>query len=92
MSISYKLIFIITSIGEIGEIPKITKVENRNCEHYKNGTRFEYLAEANDACQHDTRCMAIYDQYCSNKDFYICKHGSVKPSNLGSCLYTIGKL
>ena len=86
-----KFIFIIKFIGEIGEIPQLTKMENKNCEHYKNGTRFEYMVDAINACQYDPHCTAIYDQYCSNKDFYLCKHGSVKPSKLGSCVYNIGK-
>ena len=87
----YQSIFISTLIGELGDIPKLTKLENKNCEHYTNGTRFEYMVDAINACQHDPQCMAIYDQYCSNKDFYLCKHGSVKSSNLGSCVYDIGK-
>ena len=91
MAISDNLMLIITLIGEIGEIPKLTKLENKNCEHYTDGKSFEYMVDAINVCQYHPQCMAIYDQYCSNKDFYLCKHGSVKPSKLGSCVYTIGK-
>ena len=85
-----KIIFI-TLIGEIGDIPKFTIAENKNCEFYKNGSTFEHLGDALNVCYQDRQCMAVYDQYCSKKDFYLCHQGQLKPSMLGSCVYTIGK-
>ena len=67
------------------------KLKNTHCEFYKKDSKFKHFEEAVIACRKKPQCMAVYDQYCSNKDFHLCDNGLVKQSTLGSCVYIIGK-
>lgn len=75
---------------QIGNKPVFRKVENKNCEFNENDSKIENLVDAMTSCHLDSHCMAVFDQYCKGNDFHLCKHGSITPSKLGNCVYSIG--
>ena len=69
--------------------------KDKNCvpsyTHNETGVRsYDFLGEAKQYCTKDGDCIGIVDDFCDIKGYRLCKAGTIKHSNVGSCVYTRG--
>ena len=49
---------------------------------------YKSLGEAKQYCAKDGNCYTILDEFCDNKEFKLCRVGTIEHSDVGSCIYT----